>query len=136
MLRKTVLVRALALAFSAGAMSTMVVAPVMAQSNAAGTIFGKIDAGAGDSVVLKNTDTNAARTSAVDANGAFRVTSLPIGNYTVTLMKGQAVVGTTSLEVLAGQGVEATFPSAGATEYERGGMPHHDAVLSVISSPK
>ena len=115
MLRKTVLVRALALAFSAGAMSTMVVAPVMAQSNAAGTIFGKIDAGAGDSVVLKNTDTNAARTSAVDANGAFRVTSLPIGNYTVTLMKGQAVVGTTSLEVLAGQGVEATFPSAGAT---------------------
>lgn len=115
MLRKTVLVRALALAFSAGAMSTMVVAPVMAQSNAAGTIFGKVEGGAGDSIALKNNDTNASRTSAVDANGAFRVTSLPIGNYTVTLLKGQTVVGTTSLEVLAGQGVEAIFPAAGAT---------------------
>ena len=116
MLRKTVLVRALALAFSAGAMSTMVVAPVMAQSNAAGSIFGKVGSGTGDTVVLKNNGTNQTRSTAVDAGGSFRATSLPIGTYTVTLKKGESVVGTTSLEVLAGQGVEAIFPVAGGVQ--------------------
>jgi hypothetical protein len=113
MLRKTVVARALMLAFSGAALTVGMTAPALAQSNAAGSIFGKVATGAGDSVVLKNNDTNQTRTSAVDANGAFRVTSLPIGNYTVTLMKGASTVGTTSLEVLAGQGVEAAFPAAG-----------------------
>lgn len=113
MLRKTVIARALALAFATTAMGVAVMEPAMAQSNAAGTVYGKIAAGQGDSVTLKNNDTNQTRTSAVDANGTFRVTSLPIGNYTVTLHKGSATVGTTQLEVLAGQGVEALFPTGG-----------------------
>ncbi|HEX8604003.1 MAG TPA: carboxypeptidase regulatory-like domain-containing protein, partial [Pseudoduganella sp.] len=62
---------------------------------------------------MKNTDTNASRTAPVDASGNFRVTSLPIGNYTVTLQKGGSSVGTTQLEVLAGQGTEATFATSG-----------------------
>jgi hypothetical protein len=85
----------------------------MAQSNASGTVYGKIANGSGDTVVLKNNGTNATRSSAVDASGSFRVTSLPIGTYTATLTKGGAVVGTTQLEVLAGQGVEAAFVTGG-----------------------
>ncbi|RYE70282.1 MAG: TonB-dependent receptor [Oxalobacteraceae bacterium] len=113
MLKKSVLVHALALAFGGIALTVGVVQPAMAQSNAAGSVYGKIGAGSGDTVVLKNNGTNATRTSTVDAGGSFRVTSLPIGTYTVTLTKGGNTVGTTQVEVLAGQGVEAAF--AGAT---------------------
>jgi hypothetical protein len=113
MFRKTVLVRALSIAFSSAALASAVMSPAMAQSNAAGSIYGKVGSGVGDSVVLKNNGTNQTRTSAVDANGSFRVTSLPIGSYTVTLMKGASAVSNTSLEVLAGQGVEASFPVGG-----------------------
>jgi outer membrane receptor protein involved in Fe transport len=112
-LKKTVLVHALALAFGGMALTVGVVQPAMAQSNAAGSVFGKVAAGSGDTVVLKNTGTNASRSSAVDAAGNFRVTSLPIGTYTATLMKGGSAVGTTQVEVLAGQGAEAAFAVAG-----------------------
>jgi outer membrane receptor protein involved in Fe transport len=109
MLKKTVLVHALALAFGGMALTVGVVQPAMAQSNAAGSVFGKVAAGSGDTVVLKNNGTNATRTTTVDATGNFRVTSMPIGTYTVTLMKGGNTVGTSQVEVLAGQGVEAAF---------------------------
>jgi len=112
MLRNTVLVRALQVAFATGAITVAVMPTAMAQSNASGTVYGKIAAGTGDTVVLKNTGTNATRTGTIDANGNFRVTSLPIGTYTATLTKGGANVGTTQLEVLAGQGVEASFAAA------------------------
>jgi hypothetical protein len=113
MLKKSVLVHALALAFGGVALTAGVVEPAMAQSNASGTVFGKVAPGQGDTVVLKNQGTNATRSSAVDATGNFRLTSLPIGTYTVTLMKGGSAAGTAQLEVLAGQGVEASFPVAG-----------------------
>ena len=113
MFRKTVVARALSIAFGSAALTMAVTSPVFAQSNAAGSVFGKVASGAGDSVVLKSNDTNQTRTSAVDANGSFRVTSLPIGSYTVTLQKGGATVGTSTVEVLAGQGVEAAFVTAG-----------------------
>jgi hypothetical protein len=113
MLKKTVLVHALALAFGGAALTVGIMSPAMAQSNASGTVFGKIAAGSGDNVILKNNGTNLTRTSTVDANGSFRVTSLPIGTYTVTLNKGSTAVGSTQLEVLAGQGVEAIFATGG-----------------------
>lgn len=109
MLKKTVLVHALALAFGGMALTVGVVQPAMAQSNASGSVFGKVSAGSGDTVVLKNNGTNASRSTAVDATGNFRVTSMPIGTYTVTLMKGGQAVGTTQVEVLAGLGAEAAF---------------------------
>jgi hypothetical protein len=114
MLRNTVLVRALQVAFATGAIAAATMPTAMAQSNASGTVYGKVAGGSGDTVVLKNTGTNATRTATLDANGNFRVTSLPIGTYTATLTKGGATVGTTQLEVLAGQGVEASFET-GAT---------------------
>lgn len=109
MLRKTVLVRALALAFSAGAMSTMVVAPVMAQSNASGTIYGTVDAPAGATVSLQNLDTGLKRTVSVEANGRYTVTALPIGHYKVELIRDGKVVDTKETDVVIGQGVDASF---------------------------
>jgi len=114
MLRNKVLVRALQVAFATSAITVAVMPTAMAQSNASGTVYGKVAAGSGDTVVLKSNDTNATRSATLDANGNFRVTSLPIGNYTVTLIKGGATVGTTQLEVLAGQGVEASFDAPAA----------------------
>ena len=102
MLRNKVLVRALQVAFAASAVTAAVMPTAMAQSNASGSVYGKVAGGSGDTIVLKNNGTNATRSSSIDASGNFRVTSLPIGAYTATLVKGGANVGTTQLEVLAG----------------------------------
>lgn len=104
MLRKTVLIRALQLAFSVAAFSTVAINPVMAQSNAAGVIFGK--AAPGSSVVLKNLDTNQTRTISADSQGKFNASGLALGRWQVTT-GGQ----TTVVETIAGQGAEATFVS-------------------------
>ncbi|WP_402720327.1 TonB-dependent receptor plug domain-containing protein [Janthinobacterium rivuli] len=111
MLRKTVLVRALALAFSAGAMSTMVVAPVMAQSNASGTIYGTVDAPAGTSVALHNLDTGLKRTASVESNGRYTATALPIGHYKIDLVRDGKVVESKEVDIVIGQGVDASFNS-------------------------
>jgi hypothetical protein len=46
MLRKTVVARALTIAFGTAVLSAAVVAPAMAQSNTTGTIYGKVAPGA------------------------------------------------------------------------------------------
>ena len=118
MLRKTVIARALTLAFSTAALSTALVQPVMAQSNASGNVYGKVAPGTANSVVLKNLDTNLTRTVEVEANGTFTATALPIGRYSATLVKGGASGASTQLEVLAGQGVEATFAAPGLQQVQ------------------
>jgi hypothetical protein len=112
MLKKTVLVHTLSLAFGGAVLGMAAMSPAMAQSNASGSVYGKVAGGAGDTVTLVNSGTNATRTTTVDASGNFRVTSLPIGVYTATLTKGGASVGSTQVEVLAGQGIEASFATA------------------------
>ena len=109
MLRKTVLVNALSIAFGTAALTMAVVQPAMAQSNAGGTVYGRVAPGSATSVVLKNLDTNQTRTTAVDASGTFSVTSMPVGRYSATLVNGSTQGATTNLEVLVGQGVEAVF---------------------------
>jgi hypothetical protein len=109
MFRKTVLVNALSLAFSTAALTVAVVQPVMAQSNAAGTAYGRVAPGTATSVILKNQDTNLTRTAPVDASGSFNVTALPIGRYLLTLQQGSTPGATATIDVLAGQGVEARF---------------------------
>jgi hypothetical protein len=113
MLRKKILVRALALAFTGAALSAAVMQPAMAQSNAAGNVYGKVAPGAATTVVLKNLDTNQTRSASVEANGSFALSALPIGRYSATLMKGGAPGASTEIEVLAGQGVEALFAQDG-----------------------
>ena len=133
MLKKSVLVHALALAFGGAALTVGVANPAMAQSNAAGTVFGKVAGGSGDTVVLKNLGTNATRTVTVDGSGNFRATSLPIGTYSVTLMKGGAAIGTSQVDVLAGQGVEAAFATAGVQTVQVSGRRTRIDVSSSVN---
>ena len=109
MLRKTVLIRALQIAFSAAALSTVAINPVLAQSNAAGAIFGK--AAAGSSVTLKNLDTNQVRTITADSQGKFSASGLALGRWEVTAGGKKSVV-----ETIAGQGAEAVFVADAAVQ--------------------
>ena len=112
MFRKTVLVRALSIAFSTAALSIAVQAPVMAQSNATGNIFGRVDAPVGASIVLLNTDTGLKRTVTPEANGRYQATALPIGHYKVDLVRDGKIASTAETDVIIGQGAEASFGAA------------------------
>jgi len=91
--------------------------PVLAQTNAVGSIFGSADA-AGGKVVITNTDTGAVRSTSVDASGRFQVTALPPGTYKVELQKDGQTVGTRSgVNVVVGQGAEVSFGGT-ATELD------------------
>ena len=109
MFKKSVLVHALALAFGGAALMAGVVAPVQAQSNAAGVIFGQVANPAGASVALTNTDTGLKRTASLDAQGGYRVTALPAGHYKVDVLRNGGVAATTEVDVIVGQGVDASF---------------------------
>ncbi|QJD91740.1 TonB-dependent receptor plug domain-containing protein [Duganella dendranthematis] len=112
MLRKTVLVNALSLAFSAAALSVAVVQPVMAQSNASGNIFGQIDSPSGASIQVENKETGLKRTALPESGGRFQLSALPVGRYTVQLIRDGKAVQTTEVEVQIGQGVDASFTAA------------------------
>jgi hypothetical protein len=114
MFRKTVVARALTIAFSTAAMSAAVMSPAIAQSNAAGTVYGRIAPGAATSVTIRNLDTNQTRTVQVGADGAFSATNLPIGRYRATLVGGSQAGQVAEMDVVAGQGVDAVFATAGA----------------------
>jgi hypothetical protein len=109
MFKKSVLVHALALAFGGAALMAGVVAPVQAQSNAAGVIFGQVANPAGASVALTNTDTGLKRTASLDAQGGYRATALPAGHYKVDVLRNGGVAATTEVDVIVGQGVDASF---------------------------
>jgi hypothetical protein len=112
MLRKTVLVRALQIAFSATAIATAITGPAMAQSNASGNIFGQVDSPVGATVVVQNKETGLRRTITPEANGRYQVTALPVGRYTVELVRNGAVANTAEVDVNVGQGADASFTSA------------------------
>ena len=112
MFRKTVVARALTIAFSAAALAAVATAPVMAQSNATGIILGTVASPAGALVNLTNLDTGLKRTLTPDASGRYQATALPVGRYRVDLVRGNAVAGSQEVEVILGQGVDATFAAA------------------------
>lgn len=114
MFKKTVLVHALTLAFGGAALTVSLMQPAMAQSNATGTVFGKVTPGADVKVLIENPATGLHRTVTPDAQGRFQATALPTGTYKVTEMKGSTVVGTTTVDASIGQNAEAVFaPAAG-----------------------
>jgi outer membrane receptor protein involved in Fe transport len=115
MLNKTVLVRALSIAFSAAALSASIAPTAMAQSNAAGTIFGRVEAPSGTTVNMINTETGTRRSITPDASGRFTATSMAPGHYRVELMRNGSVASTTEVDVIVGQGVDASFTSAAAS---------------------
>jgi hypothetical protein len=112
MLRKTVIARALTIAFGSVIVAAGVVQPVMAQSNSSGNIYGSIDAPAGASVSLTNTETGLKRAINLDASGRYQATALPAGHYRVELLRDGKVAQTTEVDVLAGQGANASFAAA------------------------
>jgi hypothetical protein len=114
MFRKTVVAHALTIAFSATALTVAVMQPAMAQSNATGNIYGRVDAPAGATVNLLNTDTGLRRTATVSADGRYQVTALPTGHYKVELVRSGAVASTVEVDLIIGQGVEASFATAAA----------------------
>jgi hypothetical protein len=126
MLRKTVLVHALSVVFGAAALTAAVVQPAMAQSNASGNVYGRVDNAAGATVVLSNTETGLKRTVTPDASGRYQATALPPGHYKVELMRNGAVASTTEADVLIGQGVDASFTSAAVTQVKVIG--HHSRI--------
>jgi hypothetical protein len=109
MFRKTVVAHALSIVFGASALSIAVMAPAMAQSNASGNIYGRVDNPAGASVNMLNTDTGARRTVAVDSAGRYTATSMPPGHYKVDLVRNGAVAQSTEVDVIVGQGADASF---------------------------
>jgi hypothetical protein len=116
MFRKTVVARALSIAFSATALTLAVASPAMAQSNAAGVVYGHVDSPAGASIVLTNPENGFKRNAALDAGGNFRATALPPGRYNVELVRNGKTEKTMDVEVIIGQGVEASFASANVVQ--------------------
>lgn len=112
MLKKTVLVHALTLAFAGAALTVGVMEPAMAQSNASGNIVGRIDSPAGATVNLVNTETGFRRTVTPEPSGRYYATAMPPGHYRVELVRNGAVANTMEVDVLIGQGVDASFASA------------------------
>ena len=97
---------------------------VQAQSNVTGSIFGQAPAGAGTTVVIENLGTGQSRTYQVDANGGFRVSSLPNGRYKVTLMKDGAPVSVRdNIQVNIAGGTEVSFTSGNTADFDTERMP-------------
>ena len=109
MLKTTVLVRALQFAFSAAALAAVAVPAAYAQSNASGNIVGRVDAPAGASILLNNTETGLKRAVTLDANGRYQATALPAGHYRVDLVREGKAVQSNEVDVIIGQGVDASF---------------------------
>ena len=103
MFRKTVVARALSIAFSTAALSIAVMPLAMAQSNTTGSIAGRIAAKPGTTVAVVGIDNGVKRVVTPDASGQFRLSQLPVGNYTVSLVQENATVSSTQVEVRIGQ---------------------------------
>ncbi|GAB3456540.1 TonB-dependent receptor [Massilia terrae] len=102
-------------------MTAAVMHPAHAQSNAAGTVYGKVAPGAATSVQIRNTDTNQQRTVQVDASGAFTATALLPGHYRATLQGGSLNGRTSDTDVIAGQGSEFVFGEQAVARVEVSG---------------
>ncbi|HEX8479402.1 MAG TPA: TonB-dependent receptor, partial [Telluria sp.] len=114
MFKKTVMVHALTLAFGAAVLSTGVVQTASAQSNASGNIVGTVEQPAGATINLVNTGTGLKRSIVPEASGRYQATTLPAGHYKVDLVRDGNVVNTVEVDVLVGQGVDASFVTATA----------------------
>ena len=93
-LRKTLVARALFVAFGTVALTAGMNPAALAQSNVTGTIYGQVDATPGATVVLTSKETGAKRTVTPDASGRFSAQSVTTGFYRVDLVVGGRVVKT------------------------------------------
>ena len=79
-----------------------------------GSIFGQVPTGSGQSVVIKSS-TGVSREVGIDATGRYSAGSLPLGSYTVTLMRdGKAVDSRSNVTLRVGAGTDVSFAGSGA----------------------
>ncbi|NVM77407.1 hypothetical protein FHW83_003213 [Duganella sp. SG902] len=114
MLKKTEMARTLSVAYAAAVMGAVVAPVALAQSNASGNIYGRVEAPAGATILLTNTDTALKRLVTPAADGSYTATAMPIGHYKIELQRDGSVVNTVEIDVLVGRGVEASFVAPGA----------------------
>ncbi|KWV10173.1 TonB-dependent receptor [Xanthomonas translucens pv. translucens] len=89
---------------------------VHAQSTT-GSIFGSAPA-PGTSILIQS-DTGFSRTVPIDSNGRYTLGSLPIGNYTVILRRGEETIDTRkNIQLHVGSATEVSFATANATTLE------------------
>ncbi|MET0618566.1 MAG: TonB-dependent receptor, partial [Luteibacter sp.] len=114
------LLRPTALALALGLAAT---GSVHAQSNASGVVFGRVSIEQGTVVHLQNVDTGLARDIAVDAEGRYRASSLPVGRYTISLMRAGTTVSTReNVSVNVGTGTDVSFVSEATSAAELEGI--------------
>jgi hypothetical protein len=88
-----------------------VVAPVSAQ-NVTGAVAGRAEAGT--QVTVTNLATGLSRTATVDADGSYRFSQLPVGNYQLQVMRdGQAVGSAVTVNVQLGGTTTVNLGSEG-----------------------
>ncbi|HKR75655.1 MAG TPA: TonB-dependent receptor [Rhodanobacter sp.] len=113
-LRRTTL--ALSLGLGLGLVGTSALA-----QNVTGAIFGQISGQHGDTVSIRNVNTGFERSVPVDSAGRYRISSLPTGDYTVTLQNsGQTVSSRDHVMVTIAGGTEVSFgaPASAAKTLE------------------
>ncbi|PWK92528.1 TonB-dependent receptor [Fulvimonas soli] len=87
----------------------------LAQSNASGAIFGRVDAGGGATVHIENPATGFSRDVGVSEDGRYRAGALPVGTYRVSLQRdGQTVQTRDSVQVNVGTGTDVSFVNTSA----------------------
>lgn len=90
-------------------------APAFAQSTT-GSIFGQVPAHAGEAVQIKSS-TGIARTVTIDNRGRYSASELPLGTYTVSLLRDGKVVDTRGdISLRVGAGTEVSFEPVAAKE--------------------
>lgn len=103
-LKRSALAVALGVCFAGG---------VNAQSNITGSIFGQAPGASGSTIVVENVDSGLTRTIPVDADGRYRLTSLPNGRYKVSLQKdGQTIAVRENVTVNIASGTDVSFAAA------------------------
>lgn len=132
--RKTLVARALFVAFGAATVAGGIHTSAYAQTNATGTIFGQVAVVPGLTIAIVNTENGARRVLTPDANGRFTATSLTTGNYRVEqVVNGNVTKTSDPIEVRIGQGSEVSFGTTLQTVQVTGGRPPID-VSSVGST--
>ncbi|MBQ5947103.1 TonB-dependent receptor [Massilia sp. ST3] len=107
MFRKTVLARALTIAFAASVGAVAVSGNAIAASNSAGDIVGR--AAAGTVITIENKSIGFSRTLTVNQKGDYQMTQLPPGSYVVRAKLPNGSTEERQVAVQAGEGTTASF---------------------------